>query len=273
LIPLTARAVAADPALGNELQSPALSASAPDLSAASAASPCDEPRKTPTKPKRRHKAQPLPPQTCPTVHCQACPPPAPPSPCPICVAPTEPEGGVWSQYVRDAFLLFLGALLGTAASFYAGIVFERYKRFREVLLEVAMARQLDPGHPALLTRLNQTIETTRVFAQTLGRKRWILDADGHHEAAKNLRRLELLATWSLICQERLQSGNTKGLTPNNYLSELQRCYKTMSRTENFVQFESRLKPSYAALLRLRPHSYLPEKTHEPGITNYFEVLM
>ena len=42
----------------------------------------------------------------------------------------------WSDFASNVFFMFLGA----AISFYATIVFERYRRFGEILREVAQAR-------------------------------------------------------------------------------------------------------------------------------------
>lgn len=190
-----------------------------------------------------------------------------------CVPGSAPESREEGGHVKDLGLLLLGALIGSLTSFYATIVFERYKRFRETLMNISMARQLNPGYPAMLQYLNETYQDAINFHETLQRQRWILDADGHHDAAKQVGRLQSLARWSEICIGNLLQGKTLGMSNNDYLAAVQRAYKTMMDKEAFTRFESTLKPAWKALLWPTPRPYLPNRMDEPGITNYFKDLM
>jgi hypothetical protein len=166
---------------------------------------------------------------------------------------------------------FLGVLLGALVSFYATILFERYKRFRETLLEIARARQLNEGYPISTKNLQPVYEKAINYWRLLESKQWTLNADGHVEAAAQVGRLVSLAYRSAACIENLVNKSTKGLREEQYLSAFQIEFTTIY-SKNFVRFEERLRPSVKALLQPFPHAYAPASAKVICV-DFFETLL
>jgi len=200
--------------------------------------------------------------TCPAVLAQA--------PCPDATVSPVAEG-FWSTYGKDTVFSFLGVLLGALVSFYATILFERYKRFRETLLEIAKARQLNEGYPISTKNLHPVYSKAVDYWRLLESKQWTLNADGHVEAAAQVGRLVSLAHRSAACIENLLNKNTKGLPENQYLSAFQSEFSRIYNN-NFVRFEERLKPSVKALLQPFPHAYAPVSA-KVILVDFFENLL
>lgn len=90
--------------------------------------------------------------------CPVCPVAVPQVQCPSIQPPPLEVSGFWNRYGKDTIFMLLGvllgAILGSIVSLYGTIVFERYKRFREVLLDVSLARQLNSAYPQIPEILN-----------------------------------------------------------------------------------------------------------------------
>jgi hypothetical protein len=171
----------------------------------------------------------------------------------VALAVNEP---FWSKYGKDMFFSLLGVMLGTLISFYATTLFERYKRFRETLLDIARNRQHNEAYPMSTRNLQPVYEKAVDYWRLLESKQWTLNADGHVEAAAQVGRLTSFAYRSAICIEHLLNKQTKGAPEDRYLSAFQTEYNRI-KDANFIQFERRLKPSLKALLQPYPHAYAP----------------
>jgi hypothetical protein len=167
-----------------------------------------------------------------------------------------PNEAFWSKYGKDTFFSMLGALLGMLTSFYATIIFERYKRFREILLDIAKSRQLNEGYPISIKNLQPIYGKAIDYWRLLESKQWMLNADGHVEAAAQVGRLTSFAYRSAICIEHLLNKDTKGLREDQYLSAFQISYGRI-KDSNFIQFEKSLRPNLKALLQPYPHASAP----------------
>ncbi len=71
---------------------------------------------------------------------------------PIQAQPVE-SSGFWDRYGKDTVFALLGVVLGSIVSFYGTMLFERYKRFREILLDISQARQLNDAYPTEIKNL------------------------------------------------------------------------------------------------------------------------
>ena len=183
------------------------------------------------------------------------------------------SAGFWDHYGKDTILALLGVVLGSIVSFYGTMLFERYKRFREILLDISQARQMNDAYPTGIKNLEPVYLRAIDYWRTIGRKRWTLHADGHHEAAAQVGRLESFAYRSALCIEHLVNNDTLGLSPNNYLSAYQTEFNKIVREEKFVAFERQLHPNIGALLRPYPHPYSPLKaTAIVGLTFFSDLL-
>ncbi len=196
----------------------------------------------------------------PTDGCPACPPAPPPQI--VCAQPPDlpadspPEERVWARWGKDATSALLGILFGTLLSLYATVVFDRYRRFRETLIDIAQARLHNDAYPTAVTGLQPVRDAAVAYAQLLERKQWTLDADGHLDAAAEVGRLTAFAGLSALCIENLLHGTTRGLTPDAYLAAFQSEYNRING-QHFVQFEQRLSPDRGALLRPWPRPPAP----------------
>lgn len=196
----------------------------------------------------------------PTDGCTACPPAAAPQI--VCAQPPDLppdlplDEFVWVRWGKDAAGALLGILFGTLLSLYVTVVFDRYKRFRETLIDIAQARLHNDAYPTDVTGLQPVRDAAVAYAQLLERKQWTLDTDGHLEAAAEVGRLTAFARLSALCIENLLHGTTRGLTPDAYLAAFQSEYNRING-QHFVQFEQRLSPDRGALLRPWPRPPAP----------------
>lgn len=199
--------------------------------------------------------------TCPpTDGCPACPPPSPPRI--VCAQPPDllsgspPDDGIWTRWGKDALGALLGILLGTLLSLYVTVVFDRYKRFRETLIDIAQARLHNDAYPVSVNGLQPVCDAAIAYARLLERRQWTLDADGHLDAAAEVGKLTAFARLSALCIENLMNGATRGLTPDAYLAAFQGEFNRISG-KHFVQFEQHLRPDRGALLRPWPRPPAP----------------
>ena len=167
------------------LASSPVSADTPSPVVATTTPDCPKPQ---PRPNSKPKAQPKPaPQPHPFV-CPTCPPVLPPVVCPPTAIQPVDEA-FWSRYGKDTFFSLFGVVLGMLVSFYATILFERYKRFRETLLDIAKGRQHNEAYPISTKNLLPVYERAIEYWRLLESKQWTLNADGHVEAAAQVGRL------------------------------------------------------------------------------------
>ena len=210
---------------------------------------------------------------------QACPPcEAPPvcATCPVCVETPvchcEPCAQPPSDGdVGDIAFALLGVLLGGLISFYATIVFERYKRFRETLMQVAYARQHNTGYATSLNGLQASYDAAVDYWRQLEQLQWTLNADGHFDSAAEVGKLVSFAYRAATCVEKLLHGRVKGITPDQYLQAYQSEYGRISNRE-FTAFENRLKPRWKAILQWYPHPYAPVAA-KSILVDYFDTIL
>lgn len=167
----------------------------------------------------------------------------------------QSSGGNESHVFSDVLILLLGTLL----SLYATVVFERRKRFGEILRDVGRARQHFQGYPVSPgpKDLEYAHTETVRFWHLLEEKEWELAADGHREAAARINRLHTFFFRVATCIEKMQSKKTNGLTVDQYLMEFQSEYHRIYDSE-FIQYESTIRPRKWALFRPLPHPVLPK---------------
>ncbi len=170
-------------------------------------------------------------------------------------AAPDASGGMESGVFSDVLVLLLGAIL----SLYATVVFERRKRFGEILRDVGRTRQHFQGYPVSPAPRDLEYahtETVR-FWHLLEEKEWELAADGHRDAAARINRLHSFFFRVAACIEKMQSKDTNGLAVDQYLMEFQSEYQRIYDSE-FRQYESAIHPSMWALIRPLPHPVLPK---------------
>lgn len=192
--------------------------------------------------------------------------PTSPSEVPLSSAP-----GFWAKYGKDVLFSLGGVLLGSLVAFYATIVFERYKRFRGALLDIAKERQLNEPYPTSVKNLQPVYEKAIRYWSFLERKQWTLNADGHYKAAAEVGRLVSFAFRSGICIESMLNKDTKGLPADQYLSFYQSEFNRI-KNKNFVQFEQRLRPSWKAILQPYPHPYAPVAAESIPVDYFKDIL-
>jgi hypothetical protein len=164
-------------------------------------------------------------------------------------------------------------LLGTLLSLYATVVFERRKRFGEILRDVGRTRQHFDGYPVSPgpKTLEHAHDETVKFWHFLEDSEWALAADGHNPAALRINRLNAFFYRVATCIEKMQSGNTKGLPVDQYLAEFQAEYNRIYDSE-FRQYESTIRPTIWALLRPLPNPVLPKSLSAANV-DYFDILL
>lgn len=172
--------------------------------------------------------------------------------------------------VKDVALLLLGAVI----SFYATAVFERYKRFGEMLRNVARNRELSLEYLSdlsLMVNLEIAYRRMDAFHELLAETTWSLEADGHEDAAKKMAHLQSFIKRAAGCVGHMMSERTSPLTAKQYLEEFMTEYQDIFNA-NFQRFEEQLRPSWKALLRLFPHGVLPEQ-RVANEFDYFDELL
>lgn len=161
-------------------------------------------------------------------------------------------------------------LLGVALSLYATVVFERRKRFRELLREIAQTRVATAWYPISPHDLERVHPHAVDFWQFLDRTRWELDAMGHHAATEQLSRLSSFIAGAAACIERMLAAQRRGESVDPYFCAFQEEHRRAS--EEFIRFEATVSPSRAALLRPMPAPLLPQ-TRGSASASYFQHLL
>lgn len=185
--------------------------------------------------------------------------------------PFSPKGaeetGRW--YWKDLWLIILGA----AVSLYTTVVFERYKRFGELVRTVARTRQNFEGHASstAVPHLERAHERSIAFYRLLEETEWSLDTDGQHKAAAAVARLKGFMFQATTCIEHMLAKKTKGLTADQYLSEYTNIYADVW-SGVFGRYEDRIKPEIAPLLRPYPHPVMRRKATAVSV-EYFNKLL
>jgi hypothetical protein len=172
----------------------------------------------------------------------------------------------WSDVASNVVFMLLGA----AVSFYATIVFERYKRFGEILREVAQARVHAEGYPISPQDLARAHEEAFDYWRFLEGRQWALDAEGHHKAAAQVGRLVSFAYRTTACIERMLGDKQQGLAIDKYLMAFQSEFGRIKDRE-FVRFEEKVRPSVWAFLRPLPQSILARE-RQTILVDFFDRL-
>jgi hypothetical protein len=155
----------------------------------------------------------------------------------------------WSGAVSNVAFMLLGA----AVSFYATIVFERYKRFGDLLREIAQARLHTEGYPISPRDIVRAHQMALDYWRFLEGMQWSLDAEGHHGAAAQVGRLVSFAYRTTACLERMLGDQAKGSSIDTYLSAFQSDISVRSSRSLAV---SRTKNSYDSR-----RSFTPARGH------------
>ena len=182
-------------------------------------------------------------------------------------APKETEdSGRW--YWKDLWLILLGA----AVSLYTTVVFERYKRFGELMRSVARTRQNFEGHASspATAHLTRAHELNKEFFHMLEETEWSLDTDGQHDAAAAVARLKGFIFRATACIENMLAGKTKG-SLDQYLSMFTIEYSEIYERD-FTAYELHIRPQIAPLLRPYPHPVMRRKA-TAAFVNYFDKLL
>lgn len=243
----------AEPASANEALNPTSADCAPEKN---------------KKKKKRVVTKPPPPEplvcpACPQVSCPTCPVVQPPPPCP---QPPEPQGDGGLTW-KDLFLLFAGAIL----AIYTTLAFERYKRFRDVVLVLARTRQRYEGNPDSVKDVARAHEETKKFWYFIEGQEWILNADGHREAAAKVAVLKGFMYRAAACLANILNDKTKGLSASTYLSQYTIEYGQIYN-KHFIRFEDRLRPNWRAILKPGFQPYMPEHATAPAV-DFFDKLI
>lgn len=178
------------------------------------------------------------------------------------------ESSRWSE--KDIVLLLLGAVI----SLYTTIVFERYKRFAEMLRAVARNRELSVEYPPYSTdtvNLEAAYRQMESFWEFLAESTWNLEAEGHREAAIHVARLQSYMKNASRCVGRMLGGSIGTMTAKQFLHKFTTEYRKIF-DENFQCFEERLRPSWKALLQFYPHPTLPESRVTTDFDYFHELL-
>jgi len=172
------------------------------------------------------------------------------------------ESSRWT--VKDIALLLLGAVI----SFYATVVFERYKRFGEMLRDTARSRELSleyPPYSKSTVHLEIAYRQMESFREELAKTTWSLEVDGHLGAARKLAHLQSFVERAARCVDGMINERTGNLTTEEFLDRFKAEYKRIFEA-NFQSFEERLQPNWGALLQPYPHRTLPVSR----VTNEFD---
>ena len=182
--------------------------------------------------------------------------------------PQKKENG-YSTALANVVFMFLGVII----SLYGTIVFDRFKRFSELLRTVGEARQLYEGYPTSIdeSELSRAHGRAMDYWRLLESKQWVLNSDHHYKAAAKLDILKNFAYRSIACIENMQNNETKGLALDQYLAAFQVAYSKINR-DNFIQYKKTIKPNVWALLKPFPHPVLPTKATTVTV-DYFENLL
>jgi hypothetical protein len=170
------------------------------------------------------------------------------------------------ELLNNTLFMVLGAII----SFYATTVFERYKRFGEILREVAQARVHAEGYPISRRDLARADQKSLDYWRFLEERKWALDAEGHHKAAAQVGRLVSFAYRTTACIERMLEDQQKGLSVDAYLSAFQIEFARIKDKE-FIRFEEKIRPAVWALLQPFPQAILPKRS-DVILVDFFDHL-
>jgi hypothetical protein len=181
--------------------------------------------------------------------------------------PGRADEGRW--YWKDLWLVLFGAVV----SLYTTVVFERYKRFGELMRTVARNRQNFEGeaHSPNEAHLKRAHEKSMAFYGLLEETVWSLDTDGQHKAAAEVGRLQTFIFQATACVENMLAKQTKGLKLDQYLSEYTMIFGEVYHGV-FGRFEDHIRPEIAPLLRPYPHPVMRRKA-TAIVVRYFDKLL
>jgi hypothetical protein len=171
---------------------------------------------------------------------------------------------------KDIALLLAGAVI----SLYVTVVFERYKRFGEMMRALARNREMSVRYPPCSTAtVNLEIAYRRMegFREFLAETTWNLEAEGHGAAAKEVAKLLSFMENAARCVDRMLQESTGNLTTEQYREQFNAEYQKVFNG-NFQSLEDRLRPSWGALLRCYPHPKLAEKRVTTEFDTFHDLL-
>ena len=184
------------------------------------------------------------------------------------VGTTSPLTSAWWSGAAAPVLF---TLLGALVSFYATVVFERYKRFGGLLREVAQARRYDMplGYPVSPRDLERAHPAALSFWGFVERKQGEMNAEGHHDAAARLGLLVSFAHRSRSCIEEMLADKNNGNSIDAYFSFFQSEYGRI-KNRDFIRFEESIHGKLRTFLRPFPQPVLPKESAHI-LVDYFEI--
>jgi Collagen triple helix repeat (20 copies) len=183
------------------------------------------------------------------------------------LGPSAAKSPWWMDCASNVFFMLLGAII----SFYATIVFERYKRFLEILREVALARVHAEGYPMSPRDLTRAHPKALDYWRFLEEKQWEMNDEGQQRAAAELGRLVSFAYRTTACIEKMLTEQQKGNSIDTYLTAFQSEFGRIKR-EEFIQFEGKVPASRWAFLRPLPQPRI-HRAATQIMVSYFDRLL
>lgn len=173
------------------------------------------------------------------------------------------EGQAWN---------FFWMVIGMIITLYISIVFERWNRFKDILREIALERTYFDGYPIYPNDLKRAHDKAFEFWRFLENKQWALNADGHFISAREVGKLTSFAYRTTAQIEKMISMQAKNQTQNVslYLTAFQIEYRRI-KSDEFMGFENKLRPSILSLLIPKPHPIYPRRA-DIVLVNYFDNL-
>ncbi len=173
----------------------------------------------------------------------------------------------WPDFASPVLFTLLGAII----SLYATVVFERYKRFGEILREVAQARRYAEGYPVSPRDLSRAHPAALDYWRFLERKQGDMNAEGQHEAAAQLGLLVSFAYRAAACIEKMLEDERNGIPIGVYFSAFQSEYVRI-KDRDFIRFEANVRGRLRTFLRPLPQPVLPKQS-TAILVDYFETLL
>lgn len=183
-----------------------------------------------------------------------------------CLAESNPPAW-WADHGNDVFFMLLGGVI----SFYATIVYERYKQFGEILREIAAARIHAENYPVSPSDLKRAHDHSLELWRLLENRQWALDAQGQHNAAAQIGRLAGFVYRATACMERMLADQKQGRAVDIYFTAFQSEFARIKEAE-FLRFENQIRPEIGALLRPYPRQPAPEQ-RKSILVDYFNDLL
>lgn len=175
------------------------------------------------------------------------------------------------KWVADIAQNLVFLFMGATVSFYATIVFERYKRFGDILRAIGQARSHSGIYPTSASDLVRAASKSTELWRFLESQQWELDAEGHHKAAAQVARLAAFVYRSNACISHMLNDQKDKKPINIYFIAFQSEYQTIYN-DNFIQFEKPLRANRWALWRPKPSSILPTR-QTAVVVDYFDKLL